>query len=266
MKKLLLIALSTLAMGAQAADKNKFHVGGGLSGWSMKTDANNQTGQFNFTALEGAASYDLLPWLSLDGRLGVGMDSEREVFMEYGGFDKIEPGIETKAAIPATADNPATEANEKTEGTKAEYVDGLTQKQSFKPIKGELNYYASFLLKPQIKNDKAAFYGLIGVTLMDTTYTDEQVIEQTIRYKGSLSDLSKLTIFDITSPAPDADVEPNENSVSEGYATLGLGVSFFFNRWTLNTEWKSITNSDKVGDTGLSFKTSNIAANVLYSF
>lgn len=254
MKKLLLIALSTLAMGAQAADKNKFHVGGGLSAWSMKTDASNQSGQFNFTAVEGAASYDLLPWLSIDGRLGVGAENEREIFTTYGDYKKIT--ITTEEAVEAEGETPESEAVE---------IDGVEQTQYYTPIKAELNYYASFFLKPQIKNDKAAFYGLIGVTLMDTTYTPEQAYSQTIRYEGSLADLSKLKLYDYQdgmgsgSPA-------EETTESESYATLGLGVSFFFNRWTLNTEWKSIVNSDEVGNTGLSFKTSNIAANVLYSF
>jgi hypothetical protein len=248
MKKLLLIALSTLAMGAQAAEKNKFHVGGGLSAWTMKADSDFVTGQLNLTALEGVATYDLLSWLNIDGRLGVGVESETETFRTVS-FEDI-PDIEVKPASGTTA---------------AQVSSAVKQTSTYIPIKGSINYYASLLLKPQVKNDKAAFYGIVGVTFIDMEYDIGSRVQQVNTYLGSTADLSKLEPYAVADPTFDTTVAEVMTD-SSAYLNLGLGVSFFFDRWTLNTEWKNMINSDEIGTTGFSFKTSMLSANVTYGF
>lgn len=233
MKKLLLIALSTsLAMGANAADEHKFYAGGGLSLWNVDTGVQGRT-HINLSTLDGIVGYEVLPWLAVEGRAGVGI--ERDKTEAYFDFYNIQP------------------------------VDGSDDLSSFQQdsliLKSELNYYASFYLKPQIKNDIAVFYGLIGFTTYDSEF---EIIQQTYEGQYLINDDDELVV---TSYNPMGDPTYGAYSESEVSFSMGVGVGFFFHdRYAVNFEWKNLVQSKPFGDTEGELGIEGVTANVTYSF
>ena len=233
MKKLLLIALSTsLAMGANAADDKKFYAGGGLSLWNVDTGVQGRT-HINLTTLDGIVGYEVLPWLAVEGRAGAGV--ERDKTEAYFGYYNIQP------------------------------VDGSDDLSSFQQdsltLKSELNYYASFYLKPQIKNDIAVLYGLIGFTTYDSEF---EIIQQTHEGQYLINDDDELVV---TSFNPMGDPTYGSYSESEVSFSMGVGVGFFFHdRYTVNFEWKNLVQSKPFGDTEGELGIEGVTANVTYSF
>lgn len=235
MKKLLLIALSTsMAMGAHAADTKKFYAGGGVSFWDMKDKSAGQGG-LDLTALEGVAGYEILPWLAVEGRAGVGIERESTAF-NSGLYDQVLN------------------------------ADGNTDfKQDITDTKGELNYYASVYLKPQIKNDTAVIYGLIGVNTYDVSF-----VANTTNYEGTYETATDSdgnttnTIIDfeeVGSSGP-RDIDESDTSIS-----VGAGIGFYFKeRYVFNIEYKTYIQSLPVGDTDTTLRAQGITLGVNYSF
>ncbi|WP_394203590.1 hypothetical protein [Marinagarivorans algicola] len=258
MKKLLLIALSTsLAMGAHAANDKKFHVGGGVSAWKLAADSNVVRGQFNLTTVEAVGSYSIFPWLLVDGKIGTGVENEKATFQSSSILYPIAD-IVTEAGV--AGDPTATPPVEAVAEVKEAAVGKMFYQQ---PIKANVNYYTSVHLKPQIKNDTAAFYGLIGASFLDIEYKVGNSRSRQASYLGTIGQPNEIELWNNGSWVDAADSDTI--SQTGAYLSFGLGVSFFFDRWTLNTEWKSIADSDKLGDTGLAFKTSNLSMSVTYS-
>ncbi len=228
MKKLLLIALSTsLAMGANAADKHKYYAGGGVSFWEMKNQAAGD-GKLNLSALEGVAGYEIFPWLAVEGRLGFGVGRERTTFQ--GALYNQE--LNNEALIDF--------------------------KQDLTDTKAELNYYASLYLKPQIRNDTAIFYGLIGIN----TY-DVDLAANTLTYTGTYDPADgELTAWEIESSTGTQGISESDTTIS-----LGAGVGFYFKeRYVVNLEYKSYIQSGPSGDTDTDLRAQGITVGVNYSF
>ena len=258
MKKLLLIALSTsMAMSTHALDDKKFHVGGGLSAWKISADSSEVSGQFNLTTLDVSGAYSIFPWLDVDGKFGVGIDNETTDFQSASDFITIEDVI-TEEAVPADSTDPNST------GTEAVTEEAVGQNIFRRPINGKINFSASVHLKPQIKNDVAAFYGLLGMTFIDAEYELANSTTRQDTYLGTIGDPQNLTLLEIGDTIADNDAEVIGQS--GGYLSFGVGVRFFFDEWTLNAEYINVVDSDELGNSGLSFKTSNIGMNVRYSF
>lgn len=258
MKKLLLIALSTsMAMSAHALDDKKFHVGGGLSAWKISADSSAVSGQFNLTTLDISGAYSILPWLDVDGKFGVGIDNETTDFQSSTGIFTVDDAIidEAQPADPADPNSTATE-----EVT----APAVGQTFSRRPINAQLNFTASLHLKPQVKNDVAAFYGLLGMSFVDAEYELANSTSRQDTYLGTIGAPQDLTLHNIgeTMAGTDAEVISESNA----YLSFGLGVSFFFDEWTVNAEYINVVDSEELGNSGTSFKTSNVSMNVRYSF
>lgn len=229
MKKLLLTALSSLAMGAYAADDHKFYAGGGLSFWELKNSEQGD-GKINLSALEASAGYEALPWLAIEGRVGFGIERDREEF--------------------------STGLYNNTLNAETELMDF---KQDITDAKVELEYYASIYLKPQIKNDTAVLYGLLGYTTYSTTFEG-----YTQTYMGSYTP-STGVITDWNRDGA-ATALPSD-SQSESNFSMGLGVGFYFkDRYVFNIEYKNFAQSAPVGDTENSVRANGLNFGVNYSF
>lgn len=241
MKKLLLTALSSLAMGAYAADDHKFYAGGGLSTWNLETGG----GDLNLKALEGVAGYKILPWLDTEFRLGLGIERDRSA-------DTLRTGPYVEQFSNATPP----------ESLGYYTADVLAYDQE-----AELSYYASLYLKPKIANDRAALYGLIGFTNYDieTSWSTIGGIGNfdLVPSDGDTPEYYSLqgATFDPSTAA--SGVESN----SETALSLGIGVSFFFERYTVNAEWKNYSQSNPDSESAEDiFEASGFSANVTYSF
>jgi opacity protein-like surface antigen len=237
MKKLLLIALSTsLAMGANAADEHKFYAGGGLSLWNVDTGVQGRT-HINLSSIDGLVGYEVLPWLAVEGRVGAGVERDKtETLSDFYDFAPVDGS------------------------------DGVTSfQQDSLILKSELNYYASFYLKPQIKNDIAVFYGLIGFTTYDSEF---ETIQQTFEGEYIIDDSSEGDgELIITSFGPMGDPTYGTYSESEVSFSMGVGVGFYFHdRYTVNFEWKNLVQSKPFGDTEGELGIQGVTANVTYSF
>lgn len=135
MKKLLLLGLSTFAISAHAWEPS-YYAGAGFSPWKI----NSQSTYLDYTVqtLEGFAGINLFPYISLEARVGAG----------------INEGRDTLYFIVAEDDdgNPATPA-----------VDVLYAERAT----AEITYFASAYFRPYISNEKASLYGLLGITTID---------------------------------------------------------------------------------------------------
>jgi hypothetical protein len=250
MKKLMLIALSTLDLSAHAADDKKFYIGGGASFWKL-TDTDRGDGNLNLTALEGIAGFEIFPWLAVEGRLGLGVERETDSF-GYSAIEKVELQVTKPATTPDGAETTET-------------VEGVAIFTKDAPVKAELNYYGSIFIKPQIKNDTAALYALIGVTAFDADFSAGAVSYKTDLYKGDDIKKPEDWIYydstgDVVSRAPES------YSESDGSFSMGIGVSFFFDQWTVNAEWKNFLQSFPLGDTDTTLESSGVTGSVTYNF
>lgn len=237
MKKLMLAALSSLAMGAYAADDHKFYAGGGASLWNMDAGLQGRE-HINLATIDGLAGFEVLPWLAIEGRFGLGVERDRT----FTYMDTYAP--------PAVGEG------------EVQTIDFM---QDTLDMKSTLNYYASFYLKPQIKNDVAAFYALVGISTYDAEF---ETISQA--YEGTyitIEDDNGDEITVVGSFDPSGAPTYGEFDESEATFSMGLGVSFFFkDRYTLNAEWKSLIQSQPIGDTDAQLRVSGFSANVTYSF
>ncbi len=116
MKKLLLLSLSLFAAGAQA-DTINYYAGGGVGIWNFSESGHKDL--FNVSSLEVLGGLTFWNWLSVEGRLGAG----------------VEDSTENKALNGAS-------------------------KQI--PTKLTLENYATVYIKPELRNEIARLYGLLG--------------------------------------------------------------------------------------------------------
>ncbi|HEY7773518.1 MAG TPA: outer membrane beta-barrel protein [Marinagarivorans sp.] len=254
MKKLLLIALSTsLAMGANAADDKKFYAGGAGSLWKL-SDKTSSGPDYNLSGLEAAFGYEALPWLALEVRAGLGVERQRED--AGGGASYFSTIIDDPNYIPPGEGEPADGGPEQIEVIQVTDID--------RDVKAELNYYASFYLKPQIKNDVAVFYGLIGYTTFDAEFTVGNTTRTDAFYTGDADDPATWAYLDgATSETATAD----EYSESDGSFSMGFGVGFYFKeRYVFNIEYKNLIQSLPIGDTDTKLRANGVTFAVNYSF
>lgn len=233
----MLIALSTLAMGAQAADK-QFYAGGGIAAWDADSPALGSS-TLNLRSLEGLAGYNIFPWLAVEGRIGFGIESEREISYELTSAITLTGDTFGDDEI-ATADR--IETNSKT----------------------DLNYYASLLVKPQVANDKAALYGLIGITNYDISsdVTSSDVITSYLLVDQEIGGETVEDVPVVTGNVVQGTPTAVTIDESEVALSLGIGVSFFFDDITVNAEWKNYV----IGNDDTDTEASGVSANITYSF
>jgi len=132
MKKLMLIALVAASSGVQAAEyytgEDQYYAGANLGTWKYREhpfpDAVSPRADFNLTTLEGFAGYRFHKYLSVEARLGV--------------------GIEADTAVVYDINNESHNV----------YLD----------------YFASAYLRPELRNETAKFYGLLGVSTLGATH------------------------------------------------------------------------------------------------
>lgn len=125
MKKLLLVALATFAVAAQA-EEDRFYAGGGVGFWNVSQNGHDNL--FNVSSIEGLAGINVWRMINIEGRLGAGIEDSGEL------------------------------ATNKQDGTLDTEV--------------SLKSYASLYVKPELKNDIAKLYGLLGVTRLDADSTN----------------------------------------------------------------------------------------------
>ncbi|BCD96063.1 outer membrane beta-barrel protein [Marinagarivorans cellulosilyticus] len=245
MKKLLLIALSTsLAMGANAADERKFYAGAAGSFWKVSDKSTGDT-NFNLSSLEGAFGYEALPWLAVEARFGFGVERQTE---DLGGNYSSE----------VTINDPDSTT------TPPETMEAIRYTEIRMPIKAELNYYGSIYLKPQMKNDVAVVYGLIGYTMFDADFSEASSTYQG-DYTGDINDPATWSY--VEGSGNTTTNEPVEYSESEGSFSMGVGVGFYFkDRYVFNIEYKNLVQSLPVGDSDTTLRINGVTLGVNYSF
>ncbi|MFO1368341.1 MAG: porin family protein [Marinagarivorans sp.] len=125
MKKLLLAAaLSTFACAASADDR--FYAGGNVAFWNY--DEGSHDVKFNVSSVEGVVGFNVWEMINIEGRLGVGLEGSTET-VEYVTDNTKNPPTTTKG-----------------------------------PTKLNLDNYASLYIKPELKNEIATVYALLGYT------------------------------------------------------------------------------------------------------
>lgn len=155
MKKLLLIALSTFAISAQAWEPT-YYVGGSLG--SPIFNSTTYRANFHVLTLEGVGGAVLLPYLAVEARLGVGLgEGNEDVFVGY--------------AVNDTGDY----LNIFGEIT----TDPLEFVQVKETMDVEINYYASAYLRPFVANEKATLYGLLGFSSFGLDSSEPGMLENT---------------------------------------------------------------------------------------
>ena len=240
MKKLMLITLSTFAVGTQAANMKQFYVGGGLGAWNVD-GAGIGSSTLNLKSIEGIAGYNIFPWLAIEGRAGTGIESEREITYDLGD-NVIMPVLDSNNEPTDNAIATRLETNAKT----------------------NLTYFASLYAKPQIINDKAALYGLIGVTTYDIS-SDVRLTNVQTNYVLVDREIGGETVEDIPVPVRNRPLGASNTGTideSEVAMSLGIGVSFFFDDITVNAEWKNYI----IGNDDANAEAEGFSANVTYSF
>lgn len=136
MKKLLLIALSTVAVSAHAWEP-EIYVGANGAAWQY--DHSVASKDFTINSLEVVAGLRLTDYIGIEARFGAGMNTARS--------DKI-------TGYDFSGDNPATpNVDESTPG-----------RVTIDSYEVEAGGYGSFYFKPMISNEKATLYGLLGYT------------------------------------------------------------------------------------------------------
>lgn len=135
MKKLLLLGLSTFAISAHAWEPS-YYAGAGFSPWKINSQSTYL--DYSVQTLEGFAGINLFPYISLEARVGAGINEGRDTLY----FTVAEDAD----------DNPATPD-----------VDVLYAGRAT----AEITYYASAYFRPHISNEKASLYGLLGMTTVE---------------------------------------------------------------------------------------------------
>ncbi|HEY6527169.1 MAG TPA: porin family protein [Cellvibrionaceae bacterium] len=144
MKKLLLAAaLSTFACAASADDR--FYAGGNVAFWNYTEGS--QDVEFNVSSVEGVVGFNVWNIINIEGRLGLG----------------LEGSTETVSYITNGATNPPQTAT--------------------LPTKLTLDNYASIYIKPELKNDVATFYALLGYTSASAS-TENTNVERDLDISG----------------------------------------------------------------------------------
>lgn len=170
MKKLLLIALSTVAISGLATSANawepSFYTGANAASWQYKQS--DLPSNFNIITLEGLAGITVFPYLAVEARVGAGITTGRETVWFLNENDEEE---------------------------------GIT-------FEVDARHFASLYFRPQITNEKASLYGLLGITTIDL----------------------------------DSDTG---GSTSDTNASFGVGVSFVMNpAVSITAEWRKLINAD----------------------
>ncbi len=135
-KKLLTIGLTTAALSsfsiAAQAWEPTFYAGGNIG--SAQHDSHKGSGPFTVLSIEGLGGINLLPYLSVEARFGLGYNEDRR---ESGrAWDPINEEWATAASSDLGYD--------------------LRE-----------NYYASIYLRPSWSNETASIYGLLGATTVE---------------------------------------------------------------------------------------------------
>ncbi len=166
MKNLLLIALSTIAVSANAWEP-EVYAGAGITAYQYQHDTTPTNNKINM--LEATAGLNLIEYLGIEARIGAGLNTSTDTLRDADGV-----AISTGEA--------------------------------------EVNFSGSLYLKPQLTNERARLYGLLGYTTVDVTHTQNGV-----------------TVLDD----------------SEGGLAYGIGASWMlWPKAELTAEWKKLVNSD----------------------
>jgi opacity protein-like surface antigen len=165
MKKLLLLGLSVLATSAHAWQP-AYYVGSGVTWWQF--GVHGLPGTATIGTLEGLAGIDFTPYTAVEVRLGAGMNTGRQRY------------VETTLEI----DTP---------------------------------YFASIYFKPQLRNEIASLYGLLGATTTDVNANFSPSIQPGDTVDDTYTDLS-----------------------------YGIGVSFVASEhFDVTFEWKKLIATDE---------------------
>lgn len=142
MKKLLLLGLSTFAISAHAWEPS-YYAGAGFSPW--KVNVQSVPVDFSIQTLDAFAGILLFPHISLEARVGAGINEGRDTYYFWGDLIDEDTGL------------PVIDA-ETMEPVQALYA---------APLTAEITYFASAYFRPFISNERASLYGLLGVTTVD---------------------------------------------------------------------------------------------------
>ena len=230
MKKILLPTLLLLAAGSEAAEK-LMYAGANWSGVNVESfePRENIDRSHHVSALEGLFGYQFHEYMKVEGRLGVGIETQSEIH-----YAPIEVGLPQE-------DTPI-------EGQSTQVTTG----DAFDSEVG-INYYASLYFRPEISNDQATLYGLIGVTHMNIAVT---------RYDGgfaqtTISEVQTNGQSDVLSRtlATTELVESFDDDLDDTGLSIGIGVGFYLNETTaVNVEWKNFiqgTDDDSFRSNGI---------------
>lgn len=142
MKKLLLLGLSTFAVSAHAWEPT-YYLGSSFSPW--KAETHSLPVDFSIQTVEAVGGIVLFPHISLEARVGAGINEGRDTF--YFWDDEIDPNTGMPVLDPDTQ-----------LPNQVLYEAALT---------AEIKYFASAYFRPFISNDRASLYGLLGVTSVE---------------------------------------------------------------------------------------------------
>jgi hypothetical protein len=244
MKKLIACVIASVAAASAHAYQPVVYGGAGISAWKLKDTALDDQGQLNLTSLEGHAGIELLPWLAVDGRLGLGVEREKAVFKKY----LYSQSVQTPNAAGVLVNT-------------GEY--DLTSTNY--DVKGELKYFASLYAKPQLKNDIAILYGLIGVTSYEFAFAGN-IYESRDRYKDNPPEDGKAVPPTFISSISGGQTYW-ESNISDVSFSMGVGVGFYFNEnFVFNVEYKNFLQSFPVGDSNRSYEAAGVTAIIDYQF
>lgn len=142
MKKQWLLGVAFLAAGAQA-EQFDYYAGAGLGIWNFTEKSHNKV--FNVSSLEVQGGLTFWNWLSLEGRLGAGVEGSTELT----GYK--ENGNTLPQNTELTLDN-----------------------------------YASLYVKPELRNDIAKLYALLGFSSVSSS-TESTKLDSASTKNGSNS-------------------------------------------------------------------------------
>ena len=205
MKNLFLIALSTVAVSAHAWEP-EVYVGAGTAAWQYQHSSSPSN--FTTNTIEGIAGMRLAKFIAVEARLGVGLNSPND-------------------DITFT-----TEETDPTTNNKVKMVDDFYGES-------ETAFYGSFFLKPMISNEKASLYGLIGYTMVDSSFSSLWTTTTTTTTPGTDTVPGVTTVTTASTQSTYDD--------SEGEVSFGVGASFVMSAHTeLTAEWRNVINNDVV--------------------
>jgi opacity protein-like surface antigen len=133
MKKLLLAAALSTFACAASAD-DRFYAGGNVAFWNYTEG--DQDVKYNVSSLEGVVGFNVWNIINIEGRLGLGLEGSTETVSYI-----VNPATPTVTAS--------------------------------RPTKLNLDNYASVYIKPELKNDVATFYALLGVSSVSASTENE---------------------------------------------------------------------------------------------